>query len=66
MTALPKFSSTPPSSCVTACGEDQEVAIGGRAERRAVAVGVLVQDVVADADVDGDRDAEPEGRRPGR
>src|SRR6202034_2010893 len=32
-------------------GEDQEVAITGRAEGRAIAIGMLMQNVVADADV---------------
>ena len=40
-------------------GEDQEVAVAGLAQRRAVAVGMLVDDVVADADVDRHRHAEP-------
>ena len=35
--------------------EDQEIAIAGRAERRAIAIGMFVQDVVADAHVHGDR-----------
>src|ERR1022692_1096691 len=37
--------------------EDEEIAITGRAERGAVAVGVLVNDVVADAHVHGHRHA---------
>ena len=35
--------------------EDQEIAIAGRAQRRAVAIRMLVQDVVADARMHRDR-----------
>ena len=49
MTAVPKLRNTPPCSRVTASGEDQEIAVRRLAERRAVAVRVLVDDVVADA-----------------
>ena len=44
---------------MTVSREDEEILIAGRAEGGAVAVGMLVHDVVADADVDGDRHAEP-------
>ncbi len=42
-----------------ALGEDEEVVIAGSAQGCAVAIGVLMQDVVADAHVNGDRHAEP-------
>ena len=41
-------------------GQDQEVLVAGLPERRAVAARMLVDDVVADADVHGDRHAEPD------
>src|SRR5690606_21313481 len=39
-------------------GKAQEVAVGGRSDGGAVAIGVFVDDVVTDADVNGDRDPE--------
>ena len=39
-------------------GEDQEIAIGSLAQGRAIAVRVLVDDVIAEPDVDGDRHAQ--------
>ncbi len=59
ITAEPKFSSTPPSRRSTARAKIRKSRVAGRSQRRAVAVGVLVDDVVADARVYRGRHAAP-------
>ncbi len=54
--ADPKFSMTPPSSFSMAFGEDQKVTVAGGAQRLAVAIRVLVDNVVANPHMHGSRD----------
>ena len=65
MMAEPKLSNTPPSSRSIVDGKDQKIAIAGVAERRAIAIGMLVNNVVADADMNRHRNVgTPCGRMP--
>ncbi len=56
MMAEPKFRTTPAAEFLDCVGEDQEVAIACPAQRCAVEIRMLMQDVVADSDVDCHRD----------
>jgi len=62
MTTEPKLSSAPPSRR-SAAREDEDVTVARGSERCPVAVRVLVEDVIADAHVQGHRDREPPGGR---
>ena len=60
--AEPKFEHDAAFQILHGAGEDQEIAVAGSAQRRAVAVGMLVDNVVADARVNGGRNRQPVGR----
>ena len=63
ITAEPKLSSTPPSSRSTECAKIRKSRIARRADRRAIAVGMFVQNVVADPDMNRDGHRHSIGRR---
>src|SRR3979411_68324 len=61
MIARPEEDTPPASQPLERVRQDQESAVARRAKRRAIAVGMLVENVIADAHVNGDGNGQSVG-----